>query len=481
MKALRFAIASVFFVTFAQCRTVNVQTSRSLRVGEAIRSQKEEPEATDAVKQTNKEVDKAEGLLAGGEDEVEGHKHEEGGEEGEGHEHGEEAEEGPESGIGHVVTMGMMGTIVLLALLFALTNTSNAAARVYTWQTLDNVICIFLAVMVFQAVDEMVIDAHLIPHEHQVLGMVIYALVLFALACIISFALKGRPSDLAIFVGSSAHFVSFGFMHAADTAFEHHEGIKKACILLVVIAALIAAIYVGAYQIKKALNVLEDDEMMEKIDDLENDAGAMCVALSFTIVVAYIITSEHQEIEEKEESSAEEKRKMLYYALFATVLSCVLVYFLGGLEDSSSYVVKRCGMFLKSLCGMCCAWGWLLWGKWYFHESLYEYAPMFSRVYFAFWVSIAAMVVILILSKIPAGSAGRRDKALALMVMGLLAGWSWEETFDAGIEILAEEQKHEFTGYKILLAVMMLSVILPVHIIYFKPMVMTLPSVEDEK
>lgn len=377
--------------------------------------------------------------------------------------------------------MGMMGTIVLLALLFALTNTGNTAARVYTWQTLDNVICIFLAVMVFQAVDEIVLDAHLIPHEHQVLGMVIYALVLFLLACACSFALKDRPSDLAIFVGSSAHFVSFGFMHAADTAFEHHEGMLKAFVLLLVIYVVIAAIYVGAYQIKKALNVLEDDEMMEKIDDLENDAGAMAAALSFTICVAYVITSEHQEVEEKEESTPEEKRMMFYYALFATMLSCVLVYFIGDLEDSSNYVVKRLGMFIKSLCGMCCAWGWLLWGKWYFHESVYEYAPMFSRVYFAFWVSIAAMVVILILSKIPAGSAGRKDKALALMVMGLLAGWSWEETFDAGIEILAEEQKSHHTGYKMLLAVAMLAVILPVHIIYFKPMVMTLPSVEDEK
>jgi hypothetical protein len=124
---------------------------------------------------------------------------------------------------GHVVVYGMASTIMLLALTFAMANNSDRLVSNFTWGTLDNVINIFLAVLVFQALDEVVYDAGLIPKSHFVLGSFVYAMALLVLACGLSYVLKGSPSDLAIFVASSAHFVAFGFMHAATLGFEHHS------------------------------------------------------------------------------------------------------------------------------------------------------------------------------------------------------------------------------------------------------------------
>merc|ERR1719199_2403105 len=122
----------------------------------------------------------------------------------------------------------------------------------------------------------MVYDMGLIPSSHAVVGSFIYGIFLLTLAVAISHALKGTPSNLAIFAASSAHFVSFGFMHASTLGFEHHsEFLSHAVIIFAVVCAIIAGVFVLGYHLKNHLGLSEHEELMEKVDDLENDAGAM--------------------------------------------------------------------------------------------------------------------------------------------------------------------------------------------------------------
>jgi len=301
-----------------------------------------------------------------------------------GHEHsGESSEKGAEQveheHSGRIVVYGMGATVILLSLTFAMANTSHRLISNFTWRTLDNIISIFLAVLIFQALDEIVYDSGLIPPSHAVLGSFIYALVLLTIAVGVSQLLKGTPSNLAIFAASSAHFVSFGFMHASTLGFEHHSSHwKHAVVIFAVVLAIIGSVFVGSYHVKKKLGMTEDEELMEKCDDLENDAGAMAVSMSWTILVCYVMTNEFQDIEEEEEAGAAERRHMLYYAIAITGVAAVLVVLMSGLEQSGSYLKKRLGMFGAAVLAMCTAWAWLLWGKWYFHEHAFENAPMFS-------------------------------------------------------------------------------------------------------
>jgi uncharacterized integral membrane protein len=410
------------------------------------------------------------------------HEHTEGAE----HEHkgegaeGEESEEGSEQ-TGRVVVWMMGSSLILMAFTFAMINTSNREVSNFTWRTLDNVISIFLAVMVFQAVDEGVIEAGIIEREHHAVGtMFVYAIVLLAIAIGLSVLLKGTPSNLAIFVASSAHFVSFGWLHASTTAFEHFsETLTKVVFIFLFVLAIIGAVYCVSYQVKGRLGLLEDDELMEKVDDLENDAGAMGAAISFTMLVCYALTGTFQDVEEKENATGQFKRDMLVYAAGLTMVACVAVHFLSSLTESQSYVMRRIGLFLKSMLAMCVAWAWLLWGKWQYHDHEFVEVPMFSHIVFAFCVSLVGMLTIIVLANLPGtGKQAIKDKILILTTIGLVVGWSWEETFDEGIEILAEGHPGNVVTFKIAAAALMISVLLPVHIVYFKPIVLNLASGE---
>jgi len=386
---------------------------------------------------------------------------------------------------GRVAVYGMGATVVLLSLIFAMTNSGNRLVSNFTWGTLDNVICIFLAVLVYQAIDEVVYDAGLIPKRHFVLGSFIYAMILMLVAVGLSFALKGTPSNLAIFVASSSHFVAFGYMHAATLGFEHHTSrVWHAVVIFLAVLCIIGSVYFLGYQTRKAMGMLADSRLMEMVDDLENDAGAMAASMSWTILMCYLMTSEFQDIIDTEAVARAERSYMLCYAIVISVVGALLIVFISGLEHSASYVKKRLGMFCSASLAMCAAWAWLLWGKWRFHQSAaLESAPMFSRIAFATCASLVAMAVILVLAYLPGQSPDfKKDKALALLTVSLVVGWAWEETFDAGLEVLAEGQDSEHRAlYKIVAAVGLIAIVLPVHVIYFKPILANLPKDDSKK
>jgi len=381
---------------------------------------------------------------------------------------------------GQVAVYGMGSMVVLLSLTFAMANSSNRMISNFTWHSLDNIISIFLAVLVFQAIDQVVYDEGLIPQSHFVLGSFIYANVLLLIVVVLSYILKGTPSNLAIFVASSAHFVAFGFMHSANLGFQQHSShLWHAAILFAAVLAIIGCVYLLGYRLKEGLGLLEERNLMEKVDDLENDAGAMAASMAWTVLVCYVMTSEFQDILEEQAIAEAERRYMLYYAIAISVIGAVIICFISAWDCSTSYFKKRLGMFCSASLAMCIAWAWLLWGKWRFHESgAFDNAPMCNRIAFAFCASLVALAAIVILVKMPGDSEYvKKDKALALLTVSLVAGWAWEEAFDTGLEILAEGEGEHYKGYyKVICTLCMLAVVLPVHVMYFKPIVARLPK-----
>jgi len=212
--------------------------------------------------------------------------------------------------------------MIISSLTFAMASSQNARLKKFTLSTLDNVVCIFLAVMVFQAVDESLVDSGVIGEDHIQVASVLYAIFALSAAIAISYILKGVPSQLAVFAAASAHFVSFAFMHAASVQMEIHgeHELSRAILIFVLVLLAMPCLFAGAFFVKQSMGITANPELMEKIDDVENDAGAMGAAISWTYVVCWLISGEFQNIEEQEEVKRREQQAMLTYAIVISLL-----------------------------------------------------------------------------------------------------------------------------------------------------------------
>jgi hypothetical protein len=431
--------------------------------------------------------------------EQEGHEIEHEGAEAEDAEHEAESDH---SNTGFITVLGFGAAVILFALSFACANHSNPKIAFFTWRCLDNVISIFLAVLIFQALDEVVVDSGILPKQHIVIGSFIYALFLLTAAVGLSTLFKSDDKDnkdLAIFAASSAHFVGFGFMHASTIGIEHHaSSIKHACYIFIGVCIFVPVMYVGLFYIKKHLGMYSDPELIEKVDDIETDAGAMAFSITWTLLVCFFITGEFTDIEEEDEAEKHERRVMLMYTVIVNIVGCIVILLLcdaesAAPENGGSYFKQRFSQFASSAIAMCMAWAWLVWGKWYFHEHSFAMYPMFSRIWFAFIMSLVAISVIVILGNCrfkpqrPDRAAQfEKEELLLILTVSLVAAWSWEEAFDNSLETISESPGSEnlwHGAYKLIAGGIMLAVVLPVHVIYFKPLALQHEKevVEDNK
>lgn len=427
-----------------------------------------------AVFTSSKEEPHEEAKESEGAEEAEGKAKEAEGKEAEGEEGEEEGKPIPGSAVGQIVAFTLGGLLILSSLTFALANSSNKSTKSFTLHTLDNTICIFLAVLMFQAVDEALVDSGLISEEHLSFCFSVYAIVALAAVIGVSYMLRGVPVQLAVFTAAAAHFTSFAWMHVALVHYEVHavEFIHAVFVFIGVLLA-IPVVYVGAYKFKEFLGVTENDELLDKIDDVEADAGAFASSISWTILILYGISGKYQNVEEKEEAEESERHALMLYAILVTFLFLANLTLLNNV-DGLSYVRQRAYNTFKSFMAMSVAWAWLLWGKWHFHGHLISDQPLLACVAFALGTSLVGLILIAVMGQMNLDhSYSKYEHFLALTVVGLLVGWTWEEVFDVSIESLAEADKSAHPGVmKMGALVLMIAVILPVHVIYFKPLVM---------
>jgi hypothetical protein len=402
---------------------------------------------------------------------------------------------------GHSVAMGFAATVIIFFVVFAMANSSNRRLSMFTWRCLDNVISIFLAVLIFQAIDELVIDYGLLPKSHIVMASFIYATLLLCSAVGFSLLFKGSPANLAIYAASSAHFVGFGFMHASTLGFEHAAECRWSALkVFIAICFLLPCLYIALFYFKLHLGITSNPELLEKVDDVENDAGSMAFSISWTLMFCYWLTGAFHDFEAPTngDPTRSERRTMMIYAISLTVAGGALVLWCFE-EDSSQfaasswpYFTKRVRSFGGSAIAMCIAWAWMVWGKWNFHsEHWYGGCPTFSRIWFAVIVSFVTMAVIAGLCVLPRGPrATEKEKLLLILTVSLLAGWSWEEVLDESIEVMTEDSsspghRHFWVAiYKFIAGVVLTAIVLPIHVVYFKPKVLSvseLADAEDDK
>jgi len=385
---------------------------------------------------------------------------------------------------GHIFAVGMMSTIVILASVFGLASSESKQVSGLTWQAIDNVVAIFIAVMYYQAFDELMDFGGIMGH-HAVAAAVLHAVVLLALAIYIALLLSARSGkvQLAIFCGCVAHYVSFASMHGSKTIQEEYFSTKKGiaprpwlllCGLLVLLLCL-AALAAVIYQIKKRRGLLEKEEWNEKVTDVENDFSAMGFAVAWSLYVRYLICGSYHKLEGEGSgvTTAFERNLMLAYGVAMLLITAFAVKSMNAVKarEGTSYTTTRVIMFFTSFFTMSVAWALILWGEWQFIQKMYAGSPITGRLFFAMICSLIAGVGIIALAYLLPESSNdsvQHSRKVALVAMSLVVGWSWELCFDAAIESLAEGSVHPAI-YKVSLALGLGAVIIPVYMWFLKP------------
>eukprot|EP00397_Hematodinium_sp_SG-2012_P055476 GEMP01067747.1.p1 GENE.GEMP01067747.1~~GEMP01067747.1.p1 ORF type:complete len:302 (+),score=81.81 GEMP01067747.1:171-1076(+) len=121
--------------------------------------------------------------------------------------------------VGKVVSHMVIGAIVFSAGFFFMTQYS-VGTKAVTWQLIDLCIAIFLAVLWFQAFDD-VLEYHKFEEHHEFVAGAMHALMLFAIVCGVTFYMrKTGNNSMPIFAACGAHYVSFAVIHLAGSTQE---------------------------------------------------------------------------------------------------------------------------------------------------------------------------------------------------------------------------------------------------------------------
>mmetsp|Transcript_130789 Transcript_130789/g.419460 ORF Transcript_130789/g.419460 Transcript_130789/m.419460 type:complete len:545 (-) Transcript_130789:204-1838(-) len=381
---------------------------------------------------------------------------------------------------GHVLSVGMFGTVVTLAVSFGMASSKAVGGVVsdYTWVCLDRVVAIFLAVMWFQGFDEL-LDYSALGPTHKTLISFAHAFALLAVAIFVSWKLRQNAILISVWCGCGAHYVAFASLHASTSTQEayssSHGGAAKILVVLTVIYTLIA---VAMHYLKKCAGLTEDDEWMEKVNDVENDflaLGLSAVWVQFVRMLCLGAFHPWEGEEEHPKHTESQRACMLAYAIAAIPIGAwVLVKVAKIKQATDSYWAKRLLMFLTAFFAMNVAWSFLLWGQWEFTEHIFHGEALFAKVIFSNVVSCCCMLGIIGLAHLKAKMGFEvmgNEFRVALTALALLIGVAWEDCFDCAVEHLAQGQHDEAT-FKVGLALALAVVIVPVYAWYLKPKAM---------
>jgi len=375
---------------------------------------------------------------------------------------------------GETFALSFFSTIAMLAIIFAMATSEDKVLKNYTWFLMDQVIAIFLAVMYFNAFDSL-LNFHALGFHSAVICSILHAVVMIAVVLGAAAALRKKKVAMAILCSAGAHIVSFSSIHAAAGSQVKWVSMSYTFAMCAfgMITILVAMLGIGflAYTAKRRMNLHEDQEYMEKTEDIENDFAAMALSVVFTMFVRFMITGHHPVDDETEFDHTSGQRNLMgCYAIVALIVAAFVTTFCSkkAAEANRSDFFKRLMTFFTTVATMNVAWAVLYWGEWQFFEALYPGEAIKGRLMFAITMTMLGGLGLFGLSKMINSSTGRSETRVALIALSLVVAWSWELCFDAAMEAMCEGVSHP-VGLKIATTLILAAIVLPVYGYSVKP------------
>lgn len=422
------------------------------------------------------------------------HGHEEHGEEGgpivpgkgeseDGHHAGEHASH-------PAVCILLYATIIIGPAIVLLANASDPLLSGCTYRLLEAFITIFIAVQYFQAFDELLNVGEFAEH-HAFTAAVLHLFFLFFLATIISWGVRRNSSRLAVFTACGAHYVAFSACHTAGKMqLYFFSTLDSQPLFFLALILGLAAIATLMHFFRAAMSMTKQEKFEDSIDDLENDAIALCIGYSIAHTLDYVLSGEVEHFGEKHTPDQEAEAGFLQmghgheaYAIGLMLLTALIAAsmsaFLPKAKEHDSWVKTKALSIAKSTCVMTAAFTFLIGVEWVFHNAYPQHnesVKLFRDIVFALSCTLIAMAAIVLMSVVKVPHTADFSRTVPLAV-GLAAAFAWEEVFDKAVDILAESYhvipgpNNDGPAVKIILAVCSPLFLLPMYVLHIKPRV----------
>eukprot|EP00419_Tripos_fusus_P005664 CAMPEP_0172674514 /NCGR_PEP_ID=MMETSP1074-20121228/12775_1 /TAXON_ID=2916 /ORGANISM="Ceratium fusus, Strain PA161109" /LENGTH=516 /DNA_ID=CAMNT_0013491925 /DNA_START=1 /DNA_END=1551 /DNA_ORIENTATION=- len=400
-----------------------------------------------------------------------------------------------ENKIARVVTKALSSELLCtVAWVMCLSYFINSADRDIintTWHIISEMISIFMAVLLYNAVSRIAnvslaaVDHHKPPTWEMRISAAVRMVGFFVLLAFVLYKLRfhrptkeGRHSFLGLeqnspkhklrvlrVVGTlGAHFLGFAMIDVFGMILEvHFDKHVLLCLVGFVVCVLIVSLmHVVASYIRTKLKLpgreREEEEWMEVCAELENESASLAMGLVLSLFVRFAITGHMPRIHSPAQGhSVGEVWKLFACALgFGVLLIPVAVIGAhakhGGHPEDDNWkvcVVHRASDFAERLMIMSMGWCLLYWGKWFYWEVTNNKGLMTDSLMGGEMVQVMLFSAISFISirHIDCVADYLRERgseyevALRRLItmFALLMGLSWESAFTSAVHVIGED------------------------------------------
>jgi len=449
----------------------------------------------------------------------------EGGQDEEGEEEEEEEEEPSETTM--AVSVMLLGSVTFQMVLWYLVHYPDKDIRMYTWRMLGDTISIFAAVLLFTALDGVVVNVFGESVAVELCFMFFWFVVLQLVTGIMAGAFSTRTDmvehqvellkkqhkiefkthqirelNIRCFSQMLAHMTGFAAIRGFGALMQMDQFNK--CPILVLPIALIAlvALFQGSDLIREWIAVRDGsgkdaEEMMwdEGAEEAENDVIALTLSFLGLSCIRYRATGVLPTMAGEDELEASNSILMAacacWGAMFAgLVLNALSIVGKRKLEPAGASVKTelqnpiqyRLVNSLGAFGMMLAAWGSLYGVVYVMMLHGWEVEDIITKVVAALSVSFLACLIIIFLDKIAdADFTGKMADDILIGIIfskSLLIGFSWEKAFDSAVEAIAESKVQNLGVHpgmgKLFLSLFVVIVVVPAYRSHIMPKIITL-------
>lgn len=381
---------------------------------------------------------------------------------------------------GHASFMLLAGIAIVMGIFYMVNSPSELVAK-STWSMLNTVVSIFCAVMTYGLVNDVLKKVLKLPGEDgmppgvaSLISASIQLIVWWYIVVFLLFLVKSSALRLKGYGTVGGHILGFAALsvYGQLALIDAFSGSPWMTLLDIAIALLtMGLLFMTSRLVRICLQAAhcvgdEDDARWhDQSLDTGNDFFALCVGFLISMLMRFVITGKLPSIEgEMGGASSRQVWRLtlggLALFVFGGVLAGVL-HISGGDEESTK---SRVLTFALSATMDAAAFAWLFAAMWKVGDKETE---VMGHCIISLGFSVFAALVVLLLSRVPSGFLRG-----AFAAIGLMVGLSWEKTFDAASEGVAEMDL--FAGVnreylKVFLSLGLLLIVLPAWMVYILP------------
>lgn len=395
----------------------------------------------------------------------------------------------------------LMGSVAWIMMVYYQVNSKDADVVKATWQILNDMLSIFVAVLIFACTKHVSVayfgeedgHSHAPPDLKTSLIAVLRLAFFFAVVHgLIYFASKREHALWSMksvgIVGG--HVIGFAAIDVFGGMLEQPFSHSFFCVITVAVSIVVFSglLYIVSHKLLTKLG--SDEEYHEVARECQHDAACLCYGLLVSMCVRYAITGHMPPIH----GAPKDKSSLQVILLFTvTVVFGVLVVVIGNVvaakKQSLSQLAEHAMELAQLTSSMTMGWCMLFFGQWWFWngtggQGAGTGSKMSARMLMAMIFSLVCFAAIRIVDCFADNASRSTEKGLRqlLSTFGIVMGLTWEACFTQAIEgISSDFEETQAVLAEFVLTVTLSVVVLPAWALYILPKVMTEDGDEKKK